>query len=75
MDSSDLDFKGIQADQINITGSSGVIKLSSVKAKTLKASVESGIITAETVQADVELSAESGNLELEHWVENGSLKT
>ncbi|RUT33373.1 hypothetical protein EJP77_06915 [Paenibacillus zeisoli] len=75
MDSSDLNFKGIQAEQIHISGSSGVIKLSSIKAKKLQASVESGIITAETVQADVELSAESGNLELDHWEGNGSLKT
>ncbi|WP_433944431.1 DUF4097 family beta strand repeat-containing protein [Paenibacillus sp. SN-8-1] len=75
VDSSDVEFKGAQADQINISGSSGVIKLSSVKAKKLQASVESGIIKAERVQADVVLSAESGNLELDHWVGNGSLKT
>ncbi|USB32950.1 DUF4097 family beta strand repeat-containing protein [Paenibacillus sp. YPG26] len=75
LDSADVEFKGTQADQIHISASSGVIKLSSVQAKTLKASVDSGIIKAEKVQADVALSAESGNLELDHWVGNGSLKT
>lgn len=74
LESSGGDFKGLQADKVNISSTSGNIDLGSIKTRDLKVSVESGNINAETIQADVEMSAQSGNIKVEHLEGNGRIK-
>ncbi|WP_068620773.1 DUF4097 family beta strand repeat-containing protein [Paenibacillus tuaregi] len=74
LDSSSGEFKGLQAEQVEISSSSGHVDLDSVKARQLKVEIESGSITAGTIQADVDLSTQSGGVKIEHLDGNGSIK-